>query len=176
MSSTGYNRISGLAEAPYIGALLRLAHQVARARLLQALAERGLGDINQAYFSLFQYPSIEGMRPSEVARRLGISKQALNHLLGQVEKLGYLQRHCEGAQGQVVIRLTARGWRVIETNIAAVRQLEADWQRQLGKQRFTGLKQALRELTGLDGPTSVHDRPEKAARSEGRPRAPARRK
>ncbi|HLK86744.1 MAG TPA: MarR family winged helix-turn-helix transcriptional regulator [Candidatus Binataceae bacterium] len=173
MSSTGRDRISGLAEAPYIGALLRLAHQVARARLLQALAERGLGDINQAYFSLFQYPSIDGMRPSEVARRLGISKQALNHLLGQVEKLGYLKRHCEGAQRQVVIRLTPRGWRVIETNIAAVRRLEADWQRRLGRQRFTDLKQALRELTGVDGPTPVHHRPDEPAKGEARPRAPA---
>lgn len=153
MSSSRRSSISGIAEAPYIGALLRLAHQVARARLLQALAERGLADINQAYFSLFQYPSIDGMRPSEVARRLGISKQALNHLLGQVEKLGYLERRCEGAERHVVVRLTARGWRVIETNIAAVRRLEADWQRQLGKQRFASLKEALKELTGFSRST-----------------------
>lgn len=147
MSSTRIRKIPGIAEAPYIGALLRLAHQVARSRLLQALAERGLADINEAYFSLFQYPSIDGMRPSAVAKRLGISKQALNHLLGQLEKLEYLKRRHEGEDGHVVVRLTERGWRVIETNIAAVRQLEADWQRQLGRQRFTVLKDALRELT-----------------------------
>ena len=147
MSSAQVKKIPGIAEAPYIGALLRLAHQVVRSRLLQALAERGLADINEAYFSLFQYPSIDGMRPSAVAKRLGISKQALNHLLGQLEKLGYLKRRYESEGGHVVVRLTERGWRVIETNIAAVRQLEADWQRQLGKQRFTSLKEALRELT-----------------------------
>jgi hypothetical protein len=30
-----------------------------------------------------------------------------------------------------------------------MRQLEADWHRQLGKQRFADLKAALKELTGL---------------------------
>jgi len=149
MSSTRLKKIPGISEAPYIGALLRLAHQVARSRLLQALAERGLADINEAYSSLFQYPPIDGMRPSALAKRLGISKQALNHLLGQLEKLGYLKRRCEGGTGHVVVRFTERGWRVIETNIAAVRQLEADWQRQLGKQRFTNFKETLRELTGF---------------------------
>ena len=149
MSSTRLKRIPGAADAPYIGALLRLAHNVARARLLQALAERGLADINEAYFILFQYPPIDGMRPSALAKRLGISKQALNHLLGQVEKLGYLKRSYEGGSGHVIVRLTERGWQVIETNVAAVRQLEADWRRQLGKERFTSLKESLKELTGF---------------------------
>ncbi|HZO80807.1 MAG TPA: MarR family transcriptional regulator [Candidatus Binataceae bacterium] len=149
MSSARLKNIPGIAEAPYIGALLRLAHQVARSRLLQALADRGLADINEAYSSLFQYPPIDGMRPSALAKRLGISKQALNHLLGQLEKLGYLKRRREDEAGHVVVRFTERGWRVIETNVAAMRQLEADWQRQLGKQRFTTLKEALRELTGF---------------------------
>jgi DNA-binding MarR family transcriptional regulator len=31
-------------------------------------------------------------RPSDLAARLRISKQALNHLLGQLKKLGYLER------------------------------------------------------------------------------------
>jgi DNA-binding MarR family transcriptional regulator len=148
MSSPRLKRIPGLEEVPYIGALLRLAHQEALARLLEALTDRGLGDINQAYFGLFQYPPIDGMRPIELAKRLGISKQALNHLLGQLEKLGYLQRRHEQPNGHAAVYLTERGWLVVESNVATMRQLEADWQRQLGKQRFADLKAALKELTG----------------------------
>ena len=36
----------GIKKIPYIGALLRLAHEEARSRVLRDLAERGLGDIN----------------------------------------------------------------------------------------------------------------------------------
>jgi DNA-binding MarR family transcriptional regulator len=148
MSSARLKRIPGIEEAPYIGALLRLAHQEAISRLLKALADRGLGDINQAYFGLFQYPPIDGMRPIDLAKRLGMSKQALNHLLGQLEKLGYLQRRHEQPNGHAAVYLTERGWLVVESNIATMRQLEADWQRKLGKERFADLKAALKELSG----------------------------
>lgn len=149
MSSTRRRRIPGIEDVPYIGALLRMAHQEVLSRLLTALADRGLGDINRAYFGLFQYPPIDGMRPIDLAKRLGVSKQALNHLLGQLEKLGYLQRRHEQPNGHAAIYLTERGWLVVESNVATMRQLEADWQRQLGKERFADLKAALKELSGV---------------------------
>jgi len=80
--------VPAFAHAPFIGALLRPMHQEARSRVLGALAGRGLVGITQTYFGLFQYPGTDGMRPSDIARRLGISKQALNHLVGQLEWLG----------------------------------------------------------------------------------------
>lgn len=149
MSSARVKKISGIEKAPYVGALLRLAHREVRARLLQALAERGLGEINEAYFSLFQYPPVDGMQPAALAKHLGISKQALNHLLGQLEKLGYLERKRERGYRHTTIRLTERGWHVVESNVSTMNQIEEDWQRQLGKQRFADLKAALRELSGI---------------------------
>ena len=149
MSSARLKKIPGVEHAPYIGALLRMTHQKVMARLLQALADRGLVDINQAYFGLFLYPPIDGMRPIDLAKRLGVSKQALNHLLGQLEKLGYLQRRHEQPNGHAAVYLTERGWLVVESNVATMRRLEADWQQQLGKERFTSLKAALKELSGV---------------------------
>lgn len=149
MSSRRLNRIPGIEDVPYIGALLRLAHQEARSRLLATLAERGLGDINQAYFGLFQYPPIDGMHPIDLAKRLSVSKQALNHLLGQLEKLGYLKRRRERGNGHTTVYLTERGWLVVESNVAAIRQLEAEWERKLGRRRFADLKATLKDLTGF---------------------------
>lgn len=149
MSSARTKKISGLEDVPYVGALLRMAHQEARTRLLAALAARGFGDINQAHFGLFQYPPIDGMRPIDLAKRLAMSKQALNHLLGQLEKLGYLQRRREQSTGPATVHLTERGWLVLESNVATMRQLEADWQAKLGGQRFADLKATLKELTGV---------------------------
>jgi DNA-binding MarR family transcriptional regulator len=148
MSSAAPNRLPGIEQAPYIGALLRMALQTARGRIVQALSEKGLDDINQAYAPLFQYPPIDGMRPSDLAKRLGISKQALNHVLGQVEKLGYIERRVAQDSRGAAVHFTDRGWQVLETTVATMRQLEADWQAQIGKRRFAELKAALRELTG----------------------------
>ena len=79
------------------------------------------------------------MRPADLAKRLGVSKQALNHLLGQLEKLRYLQRRREQGNGHIAIYFTKRGWLVLESTIATMRQLESDWQCMLG-QRWVSTK------------------------------------
>ncbi|MDR3507241.1 MAG: MarR family transcriptional regulator [Caulobacteraceae bacterium] len=150
MSSDRLSRIPGIEQAPYVGALLRMAHQVARGRIIEALGQLGLDDLNPAYFGVFQYPPADGMRPSDLARRLGISKQALNHILGQLERLGYLQRRAEPGGRATTIAFTERGWLVLETTIATMRTLETDWRSQIGEGRFAELKTTLKALAGVD--------------------------
>src|SRR5678816_2105404 len=77
---------------PLIGALLRLPWEAVRQRMLERLHERGFDDLDAAHLNVFQYPGPQGARPSELAARLRISKQALNYLLGELERLRYLER------------------------------------------------------------------------------------
>ena len=72
----------------------------------------------------------------------------LNHILGQLEKAGGPQLRREQGNGHIAIYFTKRGW-PLESTIATMRQLEADWQCKLGQRRFADLKEALRELTGF---------------------------
>src|SRR5678816_3365537 len=74
---------------PLIGALLRMPWEVVQRRMLAALHERGFDDLDAAHLNVFQYPGPEGARPSELAARLRISKQALNYLLGELEPVSY---------------------------------------------------------------------------------------
>ena len=61
--------------------------------LLERLYEEGFDDFDAAPdLAVFQYPGPQGARPSELAARLRMSKQALNHLLGALGRLGYLER------------------------------------------------------------------------------------
>ena len=141
--------ILGFDQAPYIGALMRMGLEVARGRILSALAEAGMEDISLTHLGLFQYPPIDGCRPSDVAKRLNISKQALNHMLGQLEQMGYLERLTAPASRQTTVRYTERGWRVLDITITTMQRLEADWQGQIGKRRFADFKTTLKELLGL---------------------------
>src|SRR5215203_5488319 len=77
---------------PLIGALLRIPWEAVQRHMLERLHERGFADFDAAYLNVFQYPGPQGARPSELAARLRISKQALNYLLGQLERLDYLER------------------------------------------------------------------------------------
>jgi DNA-binding MarR family transcriptional regulator len=135
---------------PLIGALLRMPWEAVQLHMLEALHERGFDDFDTAYLTVFQYPGPQGTRPSELASRLRMSKQALNHLLGQLERLGYLERRPDPDDLRAKrISLTERGVSAIEVIRQAVADLESVWAAKLGTERFAELRDLLRELNRL---------------------------
>jgi DNA-binding MarR family transcriptional regulator len=130
---------------PLIGARLRFCLTQVEQRLGQALASAG---IQIAHFKVLRFPPPENERPIDLAQRAGMSKQAMNYLLIQLEELGYVQRSAiEGSPARLV-SLTARGWKVAEIQRATVHQIEREWERQIGAQRFETFYAVLKELAG----------------------------
>jgi DNA-binding MarR family transcriptional regulator len=115
--------------------------------MLEQLHLHGFDDLDFAHLTVFQYPGPQGTRPSELAARLRMSKQALNYLLGQLERLGYLERRPDpDDQRSKRIALTARGTAAGHAIREAVAGVEADWTRQLGPKRFAQLRAILLDL------------------------------
>src|SRR6187200_2275474 len=134
---------------PLIGALLRVPWEAVQRRMLDRLHERGFDDLDAAHLNVFQYPGPEGARPSELAARLRISKQALNYLLGELERLGYVERRPDPDDLRSKrVALTARGRSAVGVIREAVGELEAEWAQQLGQSRFEELRSLLQELSG----------------------------
>jgi DNA-binding MarR family transcriptional regulator len=116
--------------------------------MLERLHERGFTDFDAAYLSVFQYPGPHGARPSELAGRLRISKQALNHLLGQLERRGYLERRPDPDDLRSKrVALTPRGSAAVGVIREAVAEIEAAWAEQLGARRFAELRKLLLDLS-----------------------------
>ena len=130
-----------------IGALLRMPWEKVVRAMLERLHADGFDDLDIAHMNLILYPGPQGARPSELAAQRGMSKQAVNYLLGQLEALGYLQRQPDASDRRSKrIVLTERGERAAHTIRAAVRDIERDWETQLGQDRFAQLKTLLIEL------------------------------
>jgi DNA-binding MarR family transcriptional regulator len=101
-----------------------------------------------SHLNVLQYPGPDGVRPSELAARLRVSKQALNYLLGQLERLGYLERVAdEQDQRSRRVSLTRRGHEALRTIRDAVAEVEAEWAELLGARRFAQLRALLVELS-----------------------------
>jgi DNA-binding MarR family transcriptional regulator len=132
---------------PLIGALLRMPWEVVQRRMLDRLHEQGFGDIDVPHLNVFRYPGPEGARPSELAARLGMTKQAFNYLLRELERLGYLERRPDedDARSRRIV-LTDRGWALVPVIREAVAEVEQDWARELGPKRFAQLRTLLVEL------------------------------
>jgi DNA-binding MarR family transcriptional regulator len=132
---------------PLIGALLRRPFETVRERMLAGLHERGFNDLVAAHLDVLQYPGPESQRPSDLAKRARMSKQALNYLLGQMEQLGYLERrHDAEDQRFKRIHLTQRGQAALRAIREIVLEVEADWERELGARRFAQLRDLLERL------------------------------
>ena len=143
-SSSSFTTVPG---PPLIGALLRMPWEAVQRRMLAALHERGFDDLDAAHVNVFQYPGPEGARPSELAARLRISKQALNYLLGELERSGYLERRPDPDDLRSKrVALSPRGVSAVAVIREAVAELEVEWAQQLGEQRFDALRTLLREL------------------------------
>ena len=132
---------------PLIGALLRVPLEAVQRHMLERLHERGFTDLEPAHLNVLQYPGPQGLRPSDLAARLRISKQALNYLLGQLERFGYLERHPDpdDLRSKRIV-LTDRGTSLIPVIRGAVAEVETAWAQQLGAERFSHLRDLLLEL------------------------------
>ena len=146
--------ISGGDEGPFgpplVGALLRMPWDAVQQHMLDRLHGSGFGDFDAAYLTVFQYPGPQAARPSELAARLRVSKQALNYLLGELERLGYLERRADPDDLRSKrIALTPRGIAAVGVIREAVGEVETAWAQRLGAERFDELRNLLLELNGL---------------------------
>jgi len=145
-SSSGFTKEEAFGP-PLIGALLRMPWEAVQQHMLQRLHESGFDDLDAAHLNLFRYPGPQGARPSELAAQLGMSKQAVNYLLGELERLGYLERRPDPDDLRSKrIGLTPRGVSAIPVIREAVAEVEERWASRLGENRFTELRDLLREL------------------------------
>jgi DNA-binding MarR family transcriptional regulator len=135
---------------PLIGALLRMPWETVRRRMLERLHERGFDDLDAPHLNLLQYPGPQDMRPSDLAARLRMSKQALNYLLGELERRGYIARRSdpEDMRSRRIV-LTRRGHSAVRVIREAVRDTEREWAQKLGPKRFAQLRALLLELNEL---------------------------
>lgn len=132
---------------PLIGALLRIPWEAVRRRMLDRLHERGFDDLDAPHINVLVYPGPQGSRPSELAARLGMSKQAVNYLLGELERRGYVQRRADpdDLRSRRIV-LTRRGEQAAWVMREAVAEVEREWEATLGRKRFAQLRGLLREL------------------------------
>jgi len=132
---------------PLIGALLRMPWETVRRRMLERLHEHGFDDLDAPHLNVLLYPGPQGSRPSELAARLGMSKQAVNYLLGELERRGYLERRPDPDDLRSRrIALTERGEAVGLVMREAVAEVEREWEAKLGRKQFAQLRGLLGEL------------------------------
>jgi len=134
-------------EGILIGALLRVPSQAIHRRIIEGLNAAGFKGLRTAHMAVLLYPGPDGERPTALAERAGITKQAMNQLLRSLESLGYVERHDAPDAGNIrIVRLTERGDAAFAKIIDILRDIEREWSAELGPVRLAKLKELLTDV------------------------------
>ncbi|MGW8527631.1 MULTISPECIES: MarR family winged helix-turn-helix transcriptional regulator [Nocardiopsidaceae] len=137
--------------------LLGMAFQLVLTEFVREVEAAGYEELRPIHGLAFQVLRHGGATSSELAERLGVTKQAAGQIVAYLEERGYVRRveHAEGGRRRLVV-LTDRAEKHLAVAGRVMRELEARVGERLGPDELTLLRTELagliRGLAGADLP------------------------
>jgi DNA-binding MarR family transcriptional regulator len=143
----------------HIGRLLLQAQRAFNARAIDKLRARGYTGLSVSHTSVLPHIDPEGIRITTLAERTGMTKQGMGQLVSDLERQGIIERVPDPADGRAtLIRFTEAGWQYLRDASEIKTELEAEYSRLLGAERFALLCDTLAALVAHDHhPTGAGD-------------------
>ncbi len=100
--------------------------------------------IRLAHTAVFPHLDTAGIRPTALARRMGVTKQAVGPLLDDLVAWGMIQRIPDPADGRaLLVALTPRGGAALLDGLRVLRGVEGQLRAELGEERVDELHRSL---------------------------------
>ncbi|MEO6014309.1 MAG: MarR family transcriptional regulator [Devosia sp.] len=132
---------------PRIGALFDQAAAAWHAEIARLSARTGAPSLG-AGAQLLRLVSPQGTPQNQLSEMLGLSKQAVQQSLDQLERLALIRREVDPADKRAKrVQITAAGIAALAARDEAERTAERAARDILGKKRFGQLRKALRKLS-----------------------------
>lgn len=151
-----------MAVDPEYRAALEKAKRASPAQLLlraaRLLNERGVAriraggapDVRVSHTALLPHIALEGTRITEIARRMAITKQAVNQAVSEIEALGLVRRAPDPSDGRAkLVLFTAKGRRRLLAGLEVLSDLEAELETEIGAARLRRLHRDLEVLVDV---------------------------
>ncbi len=144
----------------------RLLNERATARVRAAAKV----EFRTPHTALLPHIDFEGTRLTELAARVGTSKQAVGELVSELEEMRLVRRDPDPADARArLVRFTARGRRALLHGLSILTAIEAELAAEIGNTRMDRLRVDLgRLLTALESSAGVES--ERPTRIGRRPR------
>jgi DNA-binding MarR family transcriptional regulator len=135
---------------------------LARRDFLERLAVKMESDsatVVQARGRLLPYIDLDGTRSVDLARRMGLTKQAVGKLVRELEADGLLYREPDDADGRAfLVKFTDAGIEYLSRMHRCISQIERDYERVVGAARMQAVREALSLIAyGEPPPESAAD-------------------
>lgn len=133
----------------HVLALLGEVLDAFRRDLAEALAEApsGVRGLRSSQLRLLSLTPSDGLRVTDLAQRVGMTKQALGEFANALEAQGLLETVRDDRDRRArILRPTASGLEVVAIGTRAIRAVEERWRTRLGDRRWSQLRSLLTEL------------------------------
>lgn len=121
-------------------------------RVLERAHASGYGFFTPAMNRLFAHLRGRPVGLSEIARELGISRQAVHQLANEAAKIGLIEFVSSEKDGRVkLLRFTQKGWAMSDSAARAFEQIEENLARHIGEKDLRELKRILGKTWSDDG-------------------------
>ncbi len=140
-----------------IGRLLLLARRDFISRLADKMKGNGDGAMAmQARGRLLPYLDVNGTRSTDLAHRMGVTKQAVARMVKELEEEGLLSREVDVADGRAfLIKFTGTGLNYLSRMHKCINGIERDYERMAGREQMNNVRQTLALIAYAD-----HDDPQ----------------
>jgi DNA-binding MarR family transcriptional regulator len=136
-----------------LGVALFIPYRYMEDRIFRALQDAGFDDWTLVQCRVFQRIAPDGSRLTDLADQAQMTKQSAGVLVDQLERLGYVRRVPDPADGRArLIVIEPRGRRAAELAIATSAEILSEWKAYLGTRNFTLLHQILDQLREITDP------------------------
>jgi DNA-binding MarR family transcriptional regulator len=155
MGRVGDGAENGMNDAQRVdlGVALFIPYRYMEDRIFRALQDAGFDDWTLVQCRVFQRIAPDGSRLTDLADQAQMTKQSAGVLVDQLERLGYVRRVPDPADGRArLIVIEPRGRRAAELAIATSAEILSEWKAYLGTRNFTLLHQILDQLREITDP------------------------
>lgn len=126
-----------------IGRLLLLARRDFISRLADKMNSDG-DMAMQARGRLLPYIDVNGTRSTDLAHRMGVTKQAVARMVKELEEEGLLSREVDAADGRaLLVKFTEAGLHYLSRMHKCINSIERDYERMAGKEQMNKVRETL---------------------------------
>ena len=131
----------------HVGWRLFEAFRLWKEAFVAGMVERGYSWFSEARANLIGYMEVEGLRQTELVRRSGLTKQAVQQLLDDLVADGVLARIRDPSDGRGnLVVFTEDGQRMRRDANIVKRRIERAWRQHMGDAQFDELMSILKDL------------------------------
>jgi DNA-binding MarR family transcriptional regulator len=132
--------------------LLKAARLLDEVALERVRSVPGAPPVRPAHTRLFPHISLDGVRATDIASRLGVTKQAVAPLVADLVDWGMVEQVPDPSDGRArLVRWTEEGRRGLLHGLGVLGRLESEWAERAGADAVAVTRQSLLTLLAMLG-------------------------